>query len=69
MFIFAVIILMTVQNLVTEDVIKSWALCAMSVTEMLDVTKQKDLSGFYRYLYRETTGKAADEPSTAQQDR
>ncbi|PVD31391.1 hypothetical protein C0Q70_06803 [Pomacea canaliculata] len=24
---------------------------------MLDVTKQKDLSGFYRYLYRETTGK------------
>ena len=28
---------------------------------MLDVTKQKDLSGFYRYLYRETTGKGSPE--------
>ena len=35
---------------------------------MLDVTKQKDLSGFYRYLYRETTGtgltKAQDKEET-----
>lgn len=23
---------------------------------MLDVTKQKDMSGFYRYLYRSTAG-------------
>ncbi|XP_041348783.1 nuclear speckle splicing regulatory protein 1-like isoform X2 [Gigantopelta aegis] len=27
-----------------------------AMEEMLDVTKQKDMSGFYRYLYRETTG-------------
>ncbi|KAL8604613.1 hypothetical protein ACOMHN_013393 [Nucella lapillus] len=32
-----------------------------AMEEMLDVKKQKDLSGFYRYLYRETTGTVPSE--------
>ena len=40
--------------------------CAFS--EILDVTKQKDLSGFYRYLYRETTGTAPTEAQDKEED-
>lgn len=35
-------------------------ICESQIAAKLDVTKQKDLSGFYRNLYKQTTG---DDPS------
>ena len=31
------------------------------IPALTDVTKQKDMSGFYRYLYRQTTGEVKTE--------
>ncbi|BFZ18298.1 hypothetical protein BsWGS_21338 [Bradybaena similaris] len=36
---------------------------------MTDVTKQKDMSGFYRYLYRETTGDQAKTHESVNQEQ
>ena len=53
-------------SILCDEISDGWWSCAFA--EMLDVTKQKDLSGFYRYLYRETTGtgltKAQDKEET-----
>merc|ERR1712241_468911 len=35
-----------------------------AMEELLDVTKQKDMSGFYRHLYRQTMGEEKGQKST-----